>query len=113
MTSRAVWLPLALTALVVQCVSLYGPPTGPDLPSPAGTDKVAHAVMFAVPAGLLVLAGVRRRLVAAGLVLQALVSEAVQGLFLASRSGDPLDAVADLVGLGVGMALTRRVGAGD
>lgn len=109
MPRRAVWLPPALTALAVQCVALYGPPAGPDLDAPPGIDKVSHAVMFAVPAALLVLAGVARRLVVPLLVVQALVSEVVQGVAIPGRSGDPFDALANLVGLGLGLLATRRV----
>lgn len=110
MLSRSIWLPPALMALLVQCVSLYGPAAGPGVIALPGSDKVAHVLMFAVPAALLVLAGVRRQLVAVGLVGQAVVSELVQGWVLADRTGDPLDALADLVGLALGLLVTARSG---
>ena len=39
----------------------------------------------------------------------AAASEVVQGVALASRSGDPLDVLADLVGVGAGWLLGRRL----
>jgi VanZ family protein len=47
-------------------------------------------------------------------VVHAVVSEVVQGDFYTSRSGDPFDALADVIGTGLGLAaylvVRRRVG---
>ena len=103
-TARRVFLLLGGIALVVQCVGLYGPP-GPAGPSGIPLDKVNHLLGFAVPVALFLLAGVDRRLVLGLAVLQAVVSELVQGLVLADRTGDPWDLLADAVGIAVGWAV--------
>ena len=98
-------------AVAVQLVVLYSPEGGgpPLFPQ---ADKVVHLLVFLVPVALAVVAGFRRRVVVAVFAAQAVLSEVVQGLFLPHRSGDVLDAVADLtgvaLGLWVGTALLRR-----
>ena len=92
---------LGAAALVVQCIGLYGPP-GPPSPSGVPLDKINHIVGFAVPVALFLLARVDWRIVIGLAVVQAILSELVQGLLLADRSGDPLDLVADVVGIGLG-----------
>ncbi len=62
---------------------------------------------FAVPAALSWLLGARWLVVL--LVLHALVSEPVQGWVAPSRQTDVLDAVADLVGIALGVALARAL----
>lgn len=91
-------------ALVVQCIGLYGPP-GPAAPPGIPLDKVNHLIGFAVPVALFLLAGVDRRLVIGLAVLQAVVSEVVQGLLLPERAGDPWDLLADAVGILAGWAV--------
>jgi VanZ family protein len=70
--------------------------------------------VFALPAVLGVLAGVRTRLVALVLAVHAPVSELVQHLWIPTRSGEPWDVVADWVGVAlgllVGLVLARRRG---
>lgn len=93
---------LLALAVVVQLVVLYAPQGGgPALFSQS--DKVVHVIVFLVPVALAVVAGFRRRVVAGLFTAQAVVSELVQGVFLAHRSGDPLDAVADLTGVALGL----------
>ena len=99
-------------AVAVQLVVLYSPDGGGPPPF-AQADKVVHLLVFLVPVALAVVAGFRRRVVVAVFGAQAVLSEVVQGLFLSHRSGDPLDALADLVGLALGvlvgtMLLRRR-----
>ncbi|WP_255574632.1 VanZ family protein [Austwickia sp. TVS 96-490-7B] len=73
--------------------SVGGPPLFP------GVDKVVHVVLFAVP--VLAAAGVWRRWWWGAVIcaIHAPVSEIVQALWVPGRSGDPWDAVADLVGV--------------
>lgn len=94
-------------ALVLQVVGLYSASVpGPDVGVP-GVDKVAHLAAFAVPAGLAWLLGARWLVVV--LVLHALVSEPLQSWVAPLRQPDLLDAVADLVGVGVGVAVARAL----
>lgn len=111
---------LAGLAVAAQLWGLYrvaGPPSAPWFPH---ADKLQHAVGFGLPVALLLLAlGLRAGehpprlsrpalgLVVAVFAAHAVTSEVVQHLFYASRSGDPLDVLADLVGvaLGTGLAL--------
>ncbi|ROR65846.1 VanZ family protein [Agrococcus jenensis] len=101
---RRGWLVLFALAIVVQLVGLYAPraPSGGGIP---GLDKVAHAAMFLAPALLGLLAGIRPVVLAPLLVIHAVVSEVVQHLALGERSGDPWDAVADIVGVAIGLAV--------
>lgn len=106
---------LLLLALLVQAWSLYRSAVPEGAPSFAHADKIAHLLLFAVPAALAVLVGGRLgRVVLVLLVVHAPVSEVVQGRWLDQRSGDPWDVVANLVGVvlgaGAGWALTRRRG---
>ena len=98
-------------AVAVQCVVLYAPEGAGAALFPQA-DKVVHLLVFLVPAALAVVAGFRRRVVVAVFAAQAVLSEAVQAVLLPHRSGDVLDAVADLtgvaLGLWVGTALLRR-----
>ena len=80
----------------------------PTVPGPGGVpglDKVAHALLFAVPATLAWRLGARWVVVL--LVLHALVSEPLQGWLSPSRRTDPWDALADLVGVGLGVLAAR------
>ena len=95
-------LVLLALAVIVQLVVLYAPQgTGPAAFPQA--DKVVHLVVFLVPVTLAVLAGFRRSVVAAVFAAQAVLSEVVQALLLPQRSGDPLDVVADLTGVALGV----------
>ena len=74
-----------------------GPPPFPQ------ADKLAHLTIFLVPVALAVVAGFRRWVVAAVFAVHAVLSEVVQLVFLPHRSGDPMDAVADLTGVALGV----------
>ncbi len=101
------WLALVV-ALVLQVAGLYS--TSPPQPGGVpGLDKVAHLAAFAVPSALAWLLGARWMV--GVLVVHALVSEPLQHLLAPGRQLDPLDTVADLVGVVVGVglaALLRR-----
>ena len=107
-----VLVPLAL-AVAVQLVVLYSPEAGGPPLFPQG-DKVTHLLVFLVPVALAVVAGFPRVVVAGVFAAQAVLSEVVQAVLLPHRSGDPLDAVADLTGVAlgvlVGAAVLRRLG---
>jgi hypothetical protein len=94
------WAALGV-ALAVNLVILYSP----QAPGPAalggvpGLDKVVHVATF----GVLAWAGLRAGLMAGWwlplLAAHAVLSEIVQHELLPHRSGDPLDVVADIVGV--------------
>lgn len=110
---RVLWWALALAALVLHCWLLYS--TNP--PSPvhfAGSDKLAHFLIFGGTAGLFALAGVRPRVLWPVAVVHAVESELVQYFFVDGRSGSPWDAAADLCGVAFALwfaaVLIRRWG---
>ncbi len=92
-------------ALAVQVVVLYVPDPGTGGVGVPGLDKVVHAAVFAAAAWTGRMAGVRSSVLVAALAVHAGVSEVVQGAVLADRHGDPLDVVADLVGVALGALL--------
>jgi len=100
--ARAVRLVLLVVAVGVHLVVLYAPSTPTDLPF-AYADKVVHVLVFLVPVVVALLAGGRPRLVVGVFAAHAVLSEVVQHALLPGRSGDPLDVVADLVGVGLGL----------
>ena len=95
---------LGLVAVAAQSWALYSP-GDPDRVLPLdipGLNKVAHLALFAVPVWLLLRAGVGRLVVVPLAIVQVIASEVIQGRFVLHRSGDIWDAVADLVGIGLG-----------
>ena len=96
-------------AVLVQLVVLYSPDGTSAAPFPS-SDKVVHVVVFLVPVALAVTMTRRPALVAAVFLAHAVVSEVVQASLLPLRSGDPFDAVADAVGVGLGVVLATAVG---
>ncbi|MFL6176875.1 MAG: VanZ family protein [Ornithinibacter sp.] len=99
---RPVVLGLLALAVAVQIVVLYSPEGGGAALFPQA-DKVVHLLVFLVPVALALVAGFRRRVVVAVFGAQAVVSEVVQATLLPHRSGDVLDAVADLTGVALGV----------
>lgn len=101
------WRWALAAAVALQLAVLYWP-TAPGVPSGLPLDKLVHAAVF----GLVALTGVRAGLpvrgVVAVLLAHAVVSEVLQHLVLPYRSGDPLDALADAVGVLVGASLAGR-----
>ena len=104
-TSRATSAGLVL-AVLVQLVVLYAPAGTTAAPFPHA-DKVVHVAVFLLPVALAVLVTRRPLLVAAVFVSHAVVSEVVQATLLPLRSGDPRDAVADVVGVGLGVLVAH------
>ena len=109
---RALTAALAV-AVVVQLVVLYLP--GEQVPEAGftvpGLDKAIHVAVFALPAFLAVWRG-RSEWWALPFAVHAPVSELVQHAWVPLRTGDPVDVVADLAGvvLGVLAAWSRRIG---
>jgi hypothetical protein len=97
---------LAVT-VVVQLMVLYAP-RAPSTASTPGLDKLVHAAVFGAVAWAAVRCGASRGVVSVVLVAHAVLSEVLQHTLLAHRSGDPLDAVADTVGVGLGLLLAAR-----
>jgi len=98
--------PAFAAALVLHLVVLYLP----RAPSTGGIpllDKAVHLVIFALVGVTAVRAGLPRPAVLAVLLAHAVVSEVIQATLLPDRSGDPLDSLADGVGVLVALALTR------
>jgi VanZ family protein len=114
---------LAVLAIVGQLYGLYrtsGPQTLSWFPQ---ADKLAHLLLFAVPVGLVLLtrsvltAEASRRAahrftasVVVLFLLHAVVSELIQHSFYTTRTGDPVDVLADWLGVAVGVASARLLG---
>ena len=113
---------LAVLAVLAQLYGVYrvaGPPSPPWFPY---ADKAEHALGFALPVALVVLAAglrarsggrrpTRRPLTVAVVVFAAhgVVSELIQHFFYTTRSGDPLDALADWIGTALGAVAAWKV----
>ncbi len=98
------WLGLWIAAIVAVIVVCLLPPA--PLALPAGGDKVEHLVTyFLLSAGAVQLFATRRALAAAaiGLVLLGIGIEFAQGALTVTRMADPLDALANAAGVGLGM----------
>jgi VanZ family protein len=109
---RQLWLLLFVLVVVAHVAALYWPRVGVEGPV-AWSDKVVHVLLFALPAAVGLLAGLRPAYLLVPLVLHAPLSEALQHFVLPNRSGDLGDAVADLAGVVLGATLvvvgtTRR-----
>ena len=92
---------------------LFSP--GSTTPEVAVNDKLVHATLFAALALTGDLAGLRWPGLAIGLVAYAGISEVLQATLPINRDGDWHDFLADVIGMGVGLAVAqlamRRVGA--
>lgn len=97
-----------VVAVAIQLLALYLPraqvPGGMDVP---GSDKALHVAVFALVMLTGMLAGLPARWLALVLVAHAGISELVQHALLPARTGDVLDAVADLGGIALGWYLAR------
>ncbi|WP_205413010.1 VanZ family protein [Austwickia chelonae] len=101
------WAVVCVVFVAVQLVVLYTPSPGGGGALP-GTDKVVHALVFALPVLAAGSAGRWWHWVAWTMVVHAPISEIVQHLFLPTRSGDPWDVVADLMGVAGAAWVVRR-----
>jgi len=107
MTAAPSWRRAAFAAAVVVNLVLLYWPRGVGGGGVPHLDKVAHFLVFAAVAWTGLRAGVPVRWLLPALVLHAVASEAVQGGLLPDRSGDPTDAVADVLGALAGTALAK------
>lgn len=101
-------------AVTIHLVVLYLPqapdPGGPTIP---GLDKLAHVAVFALVVAAALWAGLAAAWVVPVALAHAVVSEAVQHQWLAGRSGDGWDVVADVVGVLLGWAVVARLRRGS
>jgi len=99
--SNRLWRVALVLAVALQLIALYMPraPAGPQI---TGLDKVVHVCIFAAPALAALMAGVSAPWALGILAVHAPVSELIQHFALVHRSGDPLDAMADLGGVALG-----------
>jgi len=97
-----------VVAVSLSVIVLFTPESGVPS-SPPGTDKIVHCALFALLAWTGLRAASSRvlaRRVLGGLVGYAVLSEVLQELIVPlHRSGDPLDALTDVVGIGLGWAV--------
>jgi hypothetical protein len=112
----------AAIAVMLQLWGLYrvvGPPQPPWFPF---ADKLEHAAGFALPVMLILLASALRHLpgwqwpgaaataaVVGIFAAHAVVSETIQHVWYRHRTGDPLDVLADWVGIAAGVVLLRVI----
>jgi membrane associated rhomboid family serine protease len=97
--------------VVLSLVVLFSP--GSDVPTGLPiNDKVVHATLFAALAFTGWWAGVRVRSLVLGLAAYAVGSEILQAVLPIRRDGDYRDALADLLGVALGLVIAvgvRRV----
>jgi hypothetical protein len=94
---------LAVAAIVAQLLVLYWPVVTVEGPV-SWTDKVVHALVFAIPTYAVGRAFGSVRLAVVVFAIHAPVSELIQHFLLPGRTGDVWDAVLDLVGVTLGAA---------
>ena len=96
------WRIAFVAAVALQLYGVYAPrEAGPHVGIPQ-IDKVAHCFLFAAVAFTGLKVGLPARWLLGALAANAIVSELVQHWLLPQRDGDPLDALADLVGVAIG-----------
>lgn len=110
-TYRARVLTALAVSVVVQAVAVYTPGSAqPD--GLAGFDKLVHLLIFGVPAALAILAGgAWRPWVPPLLIGHAVASELLQAAVIPDRGGDPIDVLADVLGVILGWVVAARFAA--
>ena len=101
------WAWCALWCLAIAGVVVVSLMPAPDLPQPPGSDKLHHFIAYAVLAASAVQLFARWPALAGaglGLVLMGLGLEHAQGLMQPTRMADPLDALANTLGVIAGLA---------
>ena len=97
-----------MIAALLSVVVLFTPESGVPT-APPGTDKVIHTLLFALLAFTGLYAKIPRILPL--LVVYAGLSEVLQQLITPlHRSGDVLDALVDVLGIGLGWFVFSRIG---
>jgi hypothetical protein len=108
-TRRVLTGPAPFAAVVlISLVVLFAPASATPSALPPGVDKAVHLLLFAALAWTGRWAGLPVPGLAVGLVAYAVGSEVLQGVLPIGRSPDPLDAVADTIGVAVGLVAARR-----
>jgi VanZ family protein len=102
-------LPFAV-AVVLSLVVLFTPESGVPT-APPGTDKVVHLLLFALLAFTGRRAGMRWDALLAALVAYAGLSEVLQATLPIGRDGDVWDALTDVTGAALGLAVYALVAA--
>ncbi|OZE28576.1 hypothetical protein CH262_02725 [Rhodococcus sp. 05-2255-1e] len=100
-------IPLAVT-FVVALIVLFTPASG----VPSGfqhSDKIIHCILFAALAYTSRLAGIGWVKTALWVSAFAVVSEFLQAILPLGRSGSAADALADVVGIALGLVAASRV----
>ena len=103
---RSPWPWLGLWWLAVLVVVLFSLTPPPPLELPRHGDKVEHLLAYAALAAAAVQVfrrGVPLLAAWAGLVLLGIALEAAQGALTTTRMADPADALANALGVGLGM----------
>ena len=107
MTPRvALALAVAWTAFLFVMISVPGSEFGVP---PPGVDKLAHVAFFLVGAVLWRRAGRSERWVAVAGLAYAVLTEVWQHAVVPGRVGDPIDALANALGLALGLWAVRRL----
>lgn len=101
---------LALWGLLIAGVIVGSLLPAHDLPAPrfAGFDKLEHVFGYGVLSAYAAMLFARRRSqawAAVGLVVLGIALEIAQASWTSSRSGDPSDVLADLIGVLAGLAI--------
>ncbi|QQQ74968.1 VanZ family protein [Saccharothrix sp. 6-C] len=98
-----------VVAVSLSVIVLFTPASGVPT-APPGTDKVVHFVLFALLMGTGRYARLPSGPLLTGLLGYAAVSEALQWLITGlHRSGDVLDALVDVAGVGFGALVARSL----
>lgn len=100
------WFALWLLAIGATVAASLLPPA--ELPPVRGNDKLAHLVGYALLMAMAVQIIQRRAALVAAAAFLALLGgglELAQGAWTAQRQADPLDALANLLGVGLGASL--------
>lgn len=104
---RSPWLWLGLWWLAVLVVIVFSLTPPPSIELPRNSDKVEHLLVYAVLAAAAVQVfrrGWPLRVVGVGLVLMGIALEFAQGAFTATRMADPADALANSIGVAIGLS---------
>jgi VanZ family protein len=100
-----------VAAVGLQLAVLYAPRTPAVATGCQPIAKLIHVGVFLLPTVALVRAGVPRGWAIGLMAAHGPASELLQHVVLPGRSGEPMDVVADLLGVGLGAWLVRPGGA--
>ena len=106
---KRIWRVSFVAVSIISIFILFLP--SDDVPSgfPPGTDKLVHGLLFAALALTGRGAGLRSAWLLPILGGYAVTSEVIQSVPALGRSSDPLDVVADWVGVGIGWLGSTKI----